>query len=102
MANFNVVVAHGSQRELVISRLQDFSQKLREDMPLDVSEVQESWDENGNLVFSFQALGFSVSGTMMTCDVQVKVSGKLPFAALPFRGAIENQVAKKIREAIGS
>ncbi len=100
MASFNVVVVHDSDRAVVISRLQDFSQQLQEDMPVQVSEVQESWDEDGNLVFAFEALGFSVSGTMMTCDVQVKVSGKLPFAALPFRGAIENQVAEKIREAI--
>lgn len=101
MASFNVVVDHGSEREIVISQLQDFSQRIRSDMPVEVSDVQESWDANGNLLFSFQALGFSVSGTVMTCDVQVKVSGKLPFAALPFRGAIENQVAAKIREAIG-
>lgn len=102
MASFNVVVAHDSERDVVVSRLQDFSQRLRDDMPLQVSEVQESWDEEGNLVFAFEALGFSVSGTMMTCDVQVKVSGQLPFAALPFRGAIESQVAEKIREAISS
>jgi hypothetical protein len=100
MASFNVVVVHDSDRAVVISRLQDFSQRLLEDMPVQVSDVEESWDEDGNLVFAFEALGFSVSGTMMTCDVQVKVSGQLPFAALPFRGAIENQVAEKIREAI--
>ena len=100
MAKFNIVVVHESQREVVVSRLQEFSQRLRDDMPVEVTDVSESWDDEGNLEFAFQALGFSVSGTMMTCDVQVHVTGKMPFAALPFRGAIENQVAEKIREAI--
>ena len=100
MANFNVVVLHESRREIVVSKLQEFSDRLRTDMPVEVSDVKESWDDDGNLEFAFEALGFSVSGTMMTCDVQVIVSGKIPFAALPFRGAIENQVAEKIREAI--
>ena len=100
MASFNVVVVHESRREVVVSRLQEFSQQLRMDMPVEVTDVKESWDEDGNLEFAIEALGFSVSGTMMTCDVRVNVTGKIPFAALPFRGAIENQIAEKIREAI--
>ena len=67
-----------------------------------VTDVEESWDEDGNLNFSFKALGFEVSGQMVTCDSQVTVAGNLPFAALPFRGAIESEVKQRLQEAIES
>jgi len=100
MAKFNVVVDHAIERDEAVSKLRTFSDRIREDMPVDVSDVKEDWDEAGNLNFSFKAMGFTVSGTMVTCNDKVTVKGKLPFAALPFRGAIESQIAGKVREAI--
>jgi antitoxin component of RelBE/YafQ-DinJ toxin-antitoxin module len=89
MPNFNVSVDHDSQREEVVSRLQGFSDRIRENMPVD-------------LTFAFSALGFKVSGVLEACDKKVAVNGKLPFAALPFRGAIETQISEKISEAISA
>lgn len=100
MAKFNVVVIHEIHRELAVTRLRNFSDRIREDSPVEVSDVEEDWDDQGNLKFSFKALGFRVSGSMVTCENKVTVIGSLPFAALPFRGAIENQIADKVREAI--
>ncbi len=100
MPSFNVFVDHDSEREEVVSRLQGFSDRIRENMPVDISDVEESWDDKGNLTFAFSALGFKVSGVLATCDKKVSVNGKLPFAALPFRGAIESQISEKIAEAI--
>ena len=100
MAKFNVVVVHEIHREMVVTRLRGFSDRMREEVPVEVSEVEEIWDNHGNLQFSFKALGFKVSGSMVTCESKVTVIGNLPFAALPFRGAIENQIADKVREAI--
>lgn len=45
-------------------------------------------------------MGFKISGSMITTEKEITVDGKLPFAALPFRGAIESQIADKVREAI--
>ena len=100
MAKFNVVVVHEIQREIAVTRLRGFAEKMRHEAPVEVAEVEEIWDDHGNLVFSFKALGFTVSGSMVTCESKVTVIGSLPFAALPFRGAIENQIAEKVREAI--
>ncbi len=88
------------ERDEAITRLRTFSDRIREKMPVDVSDIQEDWDDTGNLSFSFKAMGFKISGNMKTCGDQVQVDGNLPFAALPFRGAIENQIAEKVREAI--
>lgn len=100
MAKFNVVVIHEIHRELAVTRLRGFAEKVRDDAPVEVSELEEIWDDHGNLEFSFRALGFKVSGSMVTCETKVTVIGNLPFAALPFRGAIENQIADQVRAAI--
>lgn len=101
MAKFNVVVDHETERDEAVTRLRSFSDTIKKDAPVEVSEVREDWDPNGNLNFSFKAMGFTISGSMVTCDQKVTVDGKLPFAALPFRGAIESQIADKVKEAIG-
>ena len=102
MAKFNVVVDHQIERKQAVDSLRTFSDRIREESPVEVREVEENWDESGNLVFSFKAMGFTISGSMVTCEQKVTVAGKLPFAALPFRGAIESQIAEKVKEAIAS
>ncbi len=89
------------QRHQAIEKLVYFSDQIRGEMPVDVTDVEENWDHEGNLEFSFKAMGLKIQGQMVTCDSQVTVQGSLPFAALPFRGAIENAVKEKIIEAIG-
>ena len=100
MAKFNVVVDHQVQREIAVTKLRRFSDQMREEVTVEITELEEDWDESGNLNFSFKALGFTVSGSMVTCASKVTIIGSLPFAALPFRGAIENQIAEKVKEAI--
>ena len=100
MAKFNVVVDHKTEREEAIGRLKTFSDRIRDESPVEVSEVEENWDESGNLLFSFKAMGFTISGSLVTCEQKVTVAGNLPFAALPFRGAIESQIAEKVKEAV--
>ena len=100
MAKFNVVVDHQIQRQQAVESLRTFSDHIRKESPVEVSEVEENWYDSGNLNFSFKAMGFTISGSMVTCDQKVTVAGKMPFAALPFRGAIESQIEEKVKEAI--
>ena len=100
MPKFNVSVPHEIDRTEAISKLRTFMDAAREDSPVELSEVTETWDESGNLEFAFSAMGFRIDGQMVTEAVQISIRGNLPFAALPFRGALENQLATKIREAI--
>ena len=100
MAKFNVAVQHQLDRETVVIKLRDFSDSMRDRVMAEVTEVSESWDDSGNLAFSFKAMGFTVSGQVVTCERQVTVSGNMPFAALPFRGAIETKVVEKLREVL--
>ena len=100
MPKFSVVVDHEVARDEVVQRLRGFSEHIRRDAPVEVTDVEEVWDCTGNLNFSFKAMGFKISGTMVTCTLKVTIDGNLPFAALPFRGALENQIADKVKEAI--
>ncbi len=101
MAKFKVAMDHGMERTLVVERLVGFAEEMRDNVPVEVKNIEESWDSEGNLVFSFTTMGFKVSGEVVTCTTQVTVSGQLPFAALPFRGAIERAIAERLRVAIG-
>ena len=101
MAKFNVAVAHGVPRQTAVTKLRSFADQIRDDSAIEVSDVKETWDDDGNLEFSFKAMGMSISGTMTVCETNVTVDGEIQFAALPFRGAIEIQIAEKIRDAVG-
>lgn len=100
MPKFKIAVDHEIERDEAIERLRSFSEKVREDAPVELTDVEENWDGEGNLSFAFKALGMKISGTMVTCQASVTIDGQLPFAAVPFRGQIEKQLATKVREAL--
>ncbi|QEG20640.1 polyhydroxyalkanoic acid system family protein [Mariniblastus fucicola] len=102
MPKFKVNVPHENDRTEVIQKLRTFMDSARQDSPVELTDVEEDWDDNGNLAFAFSAMGFRIAGQLVTETTLVLVSGELPFAALPFRGALETQLASKIREAIDS
>lgn len=100
MPKFNVNVPHEIDRTEAVQKLRSFMEAARQDSAVELTDVEETWDDSGNLKFAFSAMGFRIAGQMITEGQQVSVKGDLPFAALPFRGALENQLATKIREAI--
>ena len=100
MPKFNVSVPHHLNRDDVVARLKGFSDKVRQDAPVELSDVTEEWDQDGNLAFSFKAMGMKIAGSVVTSDQSVIVNGDLPFAAAMFRGTIETQIQEKIKEAL--
>jgi hypothetical protein len=61
-----------------------------------VSDVKESWVDNRG-TFSFRAMGFSVSGNLQVEPATVEMDINLPFAALPLKGRIENELSSKAK-----
>jgi hypothetical protein len=100
MPKFNVAVDHETERESAVVKLRNFSEKVLEGAPVELSDVEESWDAAGNLTFGFKAMGMKVTGTVVTCEQTVTIIGQLPFAAVPFRGQIEKQIEAKVKEAL--
>lgn len=100
MPKFKIAVPHEHDREYVVEKLKSFSKVIREESPVELSNVTESWDDDGNLNFAFTAMGMSISGEMVVDESQVTVAGKMPLAAAMFRGAIETQISDKIRDIL--
>ena len=100
MARFNVSIEHRTSREVAVVKLKGFSDKIRDEFAGQVTELTETWDDEGNLLFSFKAMGMKVDGDVITDEASVHVTGNLPFTALPFRGLIEQTIADKIGEAL--
>ena len=100
MPKFKVAVPHGHDREFVVQKLRSFSKVIHDESPVELSNVTESWDDNGNLTFAFIAMGMSISGEMVVDESDVTVAGKMPLAAAMFRGAIETQITDKIQDIL--
>lgn len=100
MASFNVNVPHQKSRDQAADRLRQFSDIVLADLPTGVTDVDEQWQPDGSLNFAFKAMGMQLSGNMVIGDKQVEVTGTMPFAALPFRGAIQAKIEEQINKAL--
>ncbi|MEM9186306.1 MAG: polyhydroxyalkanoic acid system family protein [Planctomycetota bacterium] len=100
MPSYDLTVPHSLGREEAVSRVQGFSEKLKERMGDQVSDLEQSW-EGGTLSFSFKTFGFKISGALDVKDDRIDISGDLPFAAAMFKGKIvsgfEEQLTKILR-----
>jgi hypothetical protein len=93
-------VPHQLERQIAIDRLQRYSQQMRDVAGDHVSDVSETWNEDGVAQFSFRAMGMEVSGTTTVLDSVAEVLIRLPFAALPLRGLIEREVSQRLAAAL--
>ena len=63
-----------------------------------VSDIHQVWIGN-TLEFSLKVMRrFSVSGKAMAKDGIITVEVKIPLAAIPFKGKIEEKIREKARE----
>jgi hypothetical protein len=99
MPSTSLSVDHSLTQAEALERLQEFIPQLRERFGGQVSNLQESWEEH-LLSFSFKTMGFDVSGKMAVHEEAVHFDGKLPFAALMFRGKIEQSVREELNRLL--
>ncbi len=99
MAGFQVSVPHAIGRDAALARVERFLDDVRQSYAAHISEVRGQWSEN-RLDFSFSATGLPVQGTLVVEDSAVQVSGPLPFAALLFRGKIEQTIRQELEKLL--
>jgi hypothetical protein len=75
--------------KLINDALEEFKDKI--------SDTRQEWRGN-TLIFSFKAMGFSVSGKAVAYDNLITVEAKLPFAAGLFKGKIRDKFNEKAKE----
>ncbi len=99
MPSLSVTVPHLSTQEAVVSRLKGLLEHAKQRNLDKVQNLVEQWSDN-TLNFGFKTFGFDVSGTVAVEPQQVKVDAKLPFAAMMFKGKIEQALRDELTKAL--
>ncbi len=99
MPGFSTEIAHTLGKEEATVRLRGFVEQARERFGQQVSAMDGSWNDSV-LNFSLTVMGLSITGTLAVEETLTRVAGKLPLAALPFRGKIEQSIAEEIRKEL--
>ncbi len=99
MPEITISTPHQLSKKDALERIQRTIQNLKKEHENSIQDLQENWNENaGN--FSFRAMGFSVSGTIIVKSSAVELSGKMPFLALPFKTKIEQEIQRKLKQLL--
>lgn len=100
MPQVRVQVSHSLDRHIAVKRLRGYSQQLQKDHGHQISQLEETWNDEGVGEFSFRVLGFKITGTTTIHAVHAEVEVQLPFAAIPLRGLIEKEIANRLEAAL--
>ena len=95
MPKLTVAVEHSLTREEAVSRLQGFLSVIKERYQDKINNLEENWETHSGS-FSFSVMGFSTSGTVLVEANEVKIDGKLPLAAMMFKGMVEQQIREQL------
>jgi hypothetical protein len=99
MPKISLNIPHELSQAEALNRIQQFLPQLKEQHSDKIKDLEESW--NGNTgEFKFKISGFKVSGTLQVGEDHVVITGELPFAALLFKGQIENSIREKAMELL--
>lgn len=64
-----------------------------------IGDIHEKWTGN-SAQFSFRLMGIKIEGELKVEAQSVSLQGKIPFAALPFRGMAERAIREHARELL--
>jgi hypothetical protein len=100
MPKINLSVAHQLGQEEAKKRIASLMADSRTRFAGRISNVAECWSSYVD-AFSFDAMGFSVSGKLDVQPAQVLIEMTLPFAAYPFKSRIEEEILTHARQLLG-
>lgn len=99
MSSFCAEVTHCLGKEEAKQRLQSFIEKVRQQFQEQVSHLQSDWQDH-TLHFALSTYGMNVSGTLTVESDRARVEGKLPLAAMMFKGKIEKTIASELEREL--
>ena len=99
MPGFSTEVPHQLGRDEATERLKNFVERVREHYKDQVSNLQGEWVDH-TLEITFTTYGFGIEALVEVLDDVVKLTGKLPFAAVAFRGKIEQSIASELKKVL--
>ncbi|HZZ71874.1 MAG TPA: polyhydroxyalkanoic acid system family protein [Pirellulales bacterium] len=99
MPSMKLAIPHQLSQEEATARLKNFLTKVKEHYASQVSDLQENWTDNA-LDFGFTTYGFKVSGQLQVEPSEVVVNGQIPFAAMMFKGKIEQSIRSELAKLL--
>ncbi|MCE9604969.1 MAG: polyhydroxyalkanoic acid system family protein [Planctomycetia bacterium] len=103
MPKFNFSVPHTAGLEKAKKDLRAYLEKMREyaaDKVSDMHEDWSKWDSDHVVDFSLKSFGMAIKGAMTVEPDKVAVNGEIPFAAMMFKGKIEEGFRDTVRKAL--
>jgi hypothetical protein len=99
MANFDMSIPHNLPQEEALKRIQNLLTETRKEHGDKISDLTEKW--NGNTgEFSFKAMGFAISGTLIVNENTISLDAELPFAASLFKGKIQELITERAEKLL--
>ena len=99
MPSMSLSMPHSLGQEEALRRLKAALEKAKARNEGKVTNLKEDW--NGNqLDYSFSTYGFNVKGNVLVEQGEVKLNGSLPFAAMMFKGKIEQTVREELGKVL--
>lgn len=92
-------VPHSFEPDEVVTRLKSFIAKLRERNDPKFLVKSEQWNER-NLKCSFSSYGFAMDADMQVEPTALKFHLNIPFAAMMFKGQIEQKLRDELTRVL--
>ena len=99
MPSMSISMPHSLSAEEATQRLKSFFEKLKALHGDKLSNLEEQWTGN-RLDYSFSTYGFNIKGDLAVEPNEVKVNGALPFAAMMFKGKIEQTIREELEKVL--
>ena len=99
MPGFRTEVPHSLGKEQATEKLKKFLEHVAERYKDQVSSIDGSWEDN-KLNFSLTTFGLTIGGDLTVEEEVATLEGQLPFAAMAFKGKIEQGIRAELEKAL--
>jgi putative polyhydroxyalkanoate system protein len=99
MPSLTITVPHSLGADEATARLKTFLERLKEKYKDQMSNLEQQWEGN-KLDYGFSTFGFNIKGDLNVEPNEVRVSGSLPFAAMMFKGKIEQSIREELEKLL--
>ena len=101
MPSLSLAIPHSLGQEVAQQRLQSLLTKALERNQSKISNLEQATEGNRQ-TFKFSTFGFKVSGDVVVEAAQIVLNVSLPFAAMMFKGKIEQTLREEITKALAA
>jgi hypothetical protein len=99
MPSMSLSMPHSLGQEEALKRLKAAIEKAKARNQGKVTNLKEDWKDN-RLDYSFTTFSFNIKGEVTVEPELVKLNGSLPFAAMMFKGKIEQTVREELAKIL--